>query len=154
VINSSLVADGFLFATHRDRALYLRESARERPQWLKENKGKWRLADVSAGDSSTPHEPAPATVPPVIDAPLTASIAETEIEIGARRYVSAQRVASMLGVSARTLSRWDAARIGPPKIKIGKLVLFDLGKLTEWLASRETTPAPAAGRNTQGGSDD
>jgi hypothetical protein len=60
----------------------------------------------------------------------------------------------MLCVSVRTLSRWDAARIGPPKIKIGKLVLFDLGKFTEWLASRETTPAPAAGRNTQGGSYD
>jgi hypothetical protein len=44
VIDQSLAADGFLFATHRDRALYLREAAWKRPQWLKENKGKWRLA--------------------------------------------------------------------------------------------------------------
>jgi predicted DNA-binding transcriptional regulator AlpA len=154
VINQSLVADGFLFATHRDRALYIRESIRERPKWLKENMGKWRLVDVSTGDSSPPHEPAPAMVPPVIGSRPPASIAESEIAIGARRYVSAQRVASMLGVSTRTLSRWDAAGAGPPKIKVGKLILFDLGKLTEWLASRETRPAPAAGRNTEGGSHD
>ena len=154
MIDQSLAADGFLFATHRDRALYLREAAWKRPQWLKENKGKWRLADVSTGDSSTPHEPAPAMVPPVIGSRPPASIAESEIKIGTRRYVSARRVASMLGVSIRTLSRWNAAGTGPPKIKVGKLILFDLGKLPEWLASRETRPAPAAGHNTQGGSYD
>jgi predicted DNA-binding transcriptional regulator AlpA len=63
--------------------------------------------------------------------------AEGEIEIGGRRYVSAWRLASMLGVSVRTLSRWDAAGIGPPKIKLGKKVFFDLGKIPEWLANRE-----------------
>jgi hypothetical protein len=46
----------------------------------------------------------------------------------------------------RTLGRWDAARIGPPRIKVGKLVLFDLAKLPAWLASRETQPVRAAGR--------
>jgi predicted DNA-binding transcriptional regulator AlpA len=112
------------------------------------------LADISAGDCSPPHQPAPALVPRVIDAPPPACLDEREIAIGARRYVSARRVASMLGVSIRTLSRWNAAGTGPPKIKVGKLILFDLGKLPEWLASRETRPAPAAGHNTQGGSYD
>jgi hypothetical protein len=65
------------------------------------------------------------------------SIAENEIEIGGRRYVNAPRMASMLRVSIRTLSRWNAAGIGPPKIKLGKKVLFDLGKIPEWLANRE-----------------
>jgi hypothetical protein len=36
------VADGYLFATHRDRCLYLGKSARDRLHWLKENPGKWR----------------------------------------------------------------------------------------------------------------
>jgi hypothetical protein len=72
----------------------------------------------------------PAPAPLVIDAAVTTSIAESGIEIGARRY-------SMLGISVRTLSRWGAAGTGPPKIKIGKKVLFDLGKSPEWLASRE-----------------
>ena len=65
------------------------------------------------------------------------SITEDEIEIGSRRYVSAPRMASMLRISVRTLSRWNATGIGPPKIKLGKRVLFDLGKIPEWLASRE-----------------
>ena len=51
-----------------------------------------------------------------------------------------------LGVTTRTLCRWDAARIGPPKIKVGKLVLFDLAKLPDWLATRETEPVRASGR--------
>jgi phage terminase Nu1 subunit (DNA packaging protein) len=71
-----------------------------------------------------------------------------ELSIGSRKFVSAQHVASMLRVSVRTLSRWDMAGIGPPKIKVGKLILFDIGKLTEWLASRETKPANVARRNT------
>jgi predicted DNA-binding transcriptional regulator AlpA len=70
-------------------------------------------------------------------APSTAPNAESEITIGAQRYVGAQRLASILGISLRTLSRLDAAGTGPPKIKIGRKVLFDLGKLPEWLASRE-----------------
>ena len=82
---------------------------------------------------------------PVI--PVTASNAKRGIEIGARRYVSAQDVASMLGVSPRTLSRWTAAGAGPPKIKIGKKVLYDLGKLPEWLASREIPPPRITGQN-------
>jgi hypothetical protein len=64
--------------------------------------------------------------------------AEGEIEIGGRRYVSPWRLASMLGVSVRTLSRWGVAGTGPPKIKVGRKVLFDLLKLSDWLTSRET----------------
>ena len=65
------------------------------------------------------------------------SIAEDEIEIGGRRYLNAQRLASILGVSVRTLSRWNAAGTGPPRIKVGRKVLFDLLKLPDWLTSRE-----------------
>jgi hypothetical protein len=69
-----------------------------------------------------------------------------EVEIAGRRYVTADRLAATLGVTVRTLCRWDAARIGPPKIKIGKLILFDLAKLPDWLATRETEPVRASGR--------
>ena len=37
-------------------------------------------------------------------------------------------------------SRWDTTGIGPPKIKVAKLILFDLGKLTDWLPSRNRYP--------------
>jgi DNA-binding transcriptional regulator YiaG len=60
------------------------------------------------------------------------------VEIGGRRYVTAGRLASLLGVTVRTLSRWDAASNGPPKIKLGKKVLFDVVKVSDWMAGRET----------------
>jgi hypothetical protein len=69
-----------------------------------------------------------------------------EIEIAGRRYVTKKRLAAMLGVTVRTLARWNATRIGPPKISIGKTVLFDLAKLPDWLASREAQPL---NRNTR-----
>ena len=69
-----------------------------------------------------------------------------EVEIAGRRYVTADRLAAILRVTVRTLGRWDAARIGPPKIKVGKLVLFDIAKVPDWLSSRETAPVRAAGR--------
>jgi hypothetical protein len=137
MIDQSLVVGDVLFTAPRDRALYLGKSAGDRAQWLKEHAGKWRRIQ-NVQQEAAPLRP----------------LAESELSIGARQYVSAQRVASMLGVSVRTLSRWDAARIGPPKIKVGKLILFDLGKLTEWLASRETRPAAAAGRKPPGGSNE
>src|SRR4051812_20357918 len=70
---------------------------------------------------------------------------QDEIEIAGRRYVRQQRLATILGVTARTLARWNARGIGPPKITVGKTVLFDLAKLPEWLAARETAPT----RNTR-----
>jgi hypothetical protein len=69
------------------------------------------------------------------------TLAETgEVDIAGHRYITAQRLASMLGVTERTLARWNAARIGPPKISIGKTVLYDISKLPDWLASCEMHP--------------
>ena len=64
----------------------------------------------------------------------------SEIEIAGRRYVTADRLARMLGITVRTLNRWNASRSGPPRIKKGKLVLFDISKLPDYLASHETEP--------------
>jgi predicted DNA-binding transcriptional regulator AlpA len=36
------VCEGILFATPRDRALYIGTLVRNRPQWLKQNAGRWR----------------------------------------------------------------------------------------------------------------
>jgi hypothetical protein len=80
-------------------------------------------------------------IPPVASPVTSASIGE--LDVAGRRYVTANRLATMLGVTTRTLARWTAARIGPPKIKVGKLVLFELAKVPDWLASRETEPVRA-----------
>jgi phage terminase Nu1 subunit (DNA packaging protein) len=80
-----------------------------------------------------------------VTALLTAVDRQGEIEIAGRRYVRRQRLAKLLGVTDRTLARWNARGIGPAKITIGKTVLFDLTKLPDWLAARETLPT----RNTR-----
>ena len=47
VIDYSFVAHGYLFASHRDRCLYLGKSISERPHWLEANPGRFRpLEDV------------------------------------------------------------------------------------------------------------
>ena len=67
------------------------------------------------------------------------SLAETgEVEIAGRRYVTDRRLAKLLNITPRTLARWNASRIGPRKISVGKTILYDVEKLPDWLASRET----------------
>jgi DNA-binding transcriptional regulator YiaG len=85
--------------------------------------------------------------PDRLDSAFLASLNTTgTIEISGRRYVTPNNLAATLGVTVRTLCRWDAARIGPRKIKVGKLILYDLAKLPDWLATRESEPVRAAGR--------
>lgn len=74
------------------------------------------------------------------------SVDQEEVEFAGHRYVRQQRLARILGVTGRTLARWNARGIGPPKITIGKTVLFDLAKLPEWLAALETAPPRKARR--------
>jgi predicted DNA-binding transcriptional regulator AlpA len=68
-------------------------------------------------------------------------------DIAGRQYVAATQLAAMLGVSIRTLSRWNATGIGPPKIKLGKLVMFNLDRVSEWLASRESPSTRATAQH-------
>ncbi len=83
------------------------------------------------------------------DSRALAGIAETtlaetgEVEIAGKHYVNADRLAGLLNVTVRTLARWDARRIGPPTIKVGRLRLYDLSKLPAWLTTRETAPIRA-----------
>ena len=60
-----------------------------------------------------------------------------ELIINGTRYGNTKHVAALFGVSERTVSRWIALRIGPARIKIGKLVLFNLDRLPDWLAEHE-----------------
>jgi hypothetical protein len=76
-------------------------------------------------------------------AELTSNTIRLEtIIIGGCEYATALQLARSLGITVRTIARWDAAGIGPPKIKIGNTILFDVKKLQEWLQAHEK-PAPA-----------
>ena len=64
LIDHALVADGLLFATRRDRCLYLRTTSSEKPDWLNEHKGSWQRIVLQ-------------------DAALLAPPAESDIKVGA-----------------------------------------------------------------------
>lgn len=68
------------------------------------------------------------------------------VRVAGRDYLTAARLAEILGVTCRTLHRWDALRVGPPKIKIGRTVLYDAAKIPTWLESRESKPVRLAAR--------
>jgi len=72
----------------------------------------------------------------------TPALAAGEIEIGGTRYVTPERLANLLGCSPRTVARWGAERVGPPRIKVGKTVLYDVEKLRAWLAENEFQGGP------------
>lgn len=88
------------------------------------------------GDNQPANAPQTSSCAP--SSSLLAIDEQGEIEIAGRRYVRQRRLATMLDVTNRTLARWNARGIGPPKITIGKTILFDLAKLPDWLATRET----------------
>lgn len=52
-------------------------------------------------------------------------------------YLTPEEMAQQIGVSPRTLSRWQVHRIGPPRVKVGRQVFHRLASVLEWLESRE-----------------
>ena len=56
------------------------------------------------------------------------------------RFMTKAEAAALLRISPRTLSRWQAEGIGPPRIKCGKQVLFDRDTLTKWFLAHQTKP--------------
>ena len=53
-------------------------------------------------------------------------------------YVTPEALASALNVSIRTLIRWQSLRIGPPRVVVGKVVLYRVEAIEEWLLARES----------------
>ena len=62
-------------------------------------------------------------------------------------YFSPSSLADYLDISRRTLDRWHSLRFGPPRIKIGKLVLFRQSAVERWLEEHESQPLRAANDN-------
>ncbi len=56
--------------------------------------------------------------------------------IGAE-YMTPESLAKDLGRSVRTLDRWHALRIGPPRVTIGRVILYRRAAILEWLRARE-----------------
>ncbi|WP_353888478.1 helix-turn-helix domain-containing protein [uncultured Roseovarius sp.] len=54
--------------------------------------------------------------------------------------LSAAEVAEALGVSPRTLSRWHALRVGPPRCRLNRQIRYRADALQAWLEKQETQP--------------
>jgi predicted DNA-binding transcriptional regulator AlpA len=46
-------------------------------------------------------------------------------------------LAKQLGVSPRTIDRWHALRQGPPRVCIGRTILYRIDAVRQWLQKRE-----------------
>jgi len=60
-------------------------------------------------------------------------------------YLTKDELASILRKSTRTLDRWDLAGDGPPKVQIGRTVLYRRQSVSEWLLTRERRQANKKG---------
>jgi predicted DNA-binding transcriptional regulator AlpA len=52
-------------------------------------------------------------------------------------YLSKDELAANLGKGIRTLDRLERQKQGPPRIKIGRLILYRVDSVRNWLVSRE-----------------
>lgn len=53
-----------------------------------------------------------------------------------KKFISVEELCQWLGISRKTSERWR--KDGLPYIKQGRLVLFDIKTVEEWLKSKET----------------
>ncbi|MFD1193808.1 helix-turn-helix domain-containing protein [Seohaeicola saemankumensis] len=56
------------------------------------------------------------------------------------KHLTPVDVGRLLGVSPRTLSRWHAQRLGPPRCKVGRTVLYRQEAVEHWLRENEINP--------------
>jgi predicted DNA-binding transcriptional regulator AlpA len=57
-------------------------------------------------------------------------------------FLRREELARELGVSPRTVDRWQALRDGPPRLHVGRTILYSVDSVREWLRSREQTILP------------
>jgi hypothetical protein len=54
-------------------------------------------------------------------------------------FLTREKLAAELRRTVRTLDRWAALGIGPPRTCIGRTVLYRRASLQKWLAAQEQT---------------
>ena len=52
-------------------------------------------------------------------------------------YITREELAGAINKSVRTIDRWDVHRVGPPRVVIGRTILYRVESVREWLQSRE-----------------
>jgi predicted DNA-binding transcriptional regulator AlpA len=52
-------------------------------------------------------------------------------------FLRREELAQQLGLSPRTIDRWQALRKGPPRVCVGRTILYNVESVRDWLRSRE-----------------
>ena len=52
-------------------------------------------------------------------------------------FLRRDELALQLGLSPRTIDRWQAFREGPPRVRIGRTIFYNIESVREWLRSHE-----------------
>jgi hypothetical protein len=52
-------------------------------------------------------------------------------------FMTIEELAEELGRNKRTLDRWDALGIGPPRTRVGRTVLYRRSSVQKWLVAQE-----------------
>lgn len=52
-------------------------------------------------------------------------------------YLRRPELAKELRVSERTIARWEVARRGPPRVTVGRTILYKTESVRQWLEERE-----------------
>jgi predicted DNA-binding transcriptional regulator AlpA len=50
-------------------------------------------------------------------------------------FLSREQLAQQLGLSLRTIDRWEALHKGPPRFCVGRTVLYSIQAVREWMLS-------------------
>jgi hypothetical protein len=72
-------------------------------------------------------------------------------------FITPMQLAAQLDVSVRTLSRWQTHRIGPPRCTVGRLIVYPIDAVRNWLLANGASaphalrpvPAKRAGEQPQ-----
>lgn len=105
--------------------------------------GSYSIGGVmSELQQTSPQEPSTARSDPQVK-PLTPLVLEG--------YLRREELAQQFGLSPRTIDRWEALRQGPPRVCVGRTVLFNIQSVREWLRSREQQAFRVRGRRSFSG---
>ena len=66
------------------------------------------------------------------------TVSQTHILDG---FITREQLAAELGKSPRTIDRWEVRRIGPPRVIVGRTILYRVESVREWLRSCERRKA-------------
>jgi predicted DNA-binding transcriptional regulator AlpA len=55
-------------------------------------------------------------------------------------YLSERDLAAQLGISLRTLYRWNDRGFAPPRIVLGRKIIYSADAVRSWLDSQATKP--------------